>query len=245
MRTAVLTMEEVMRTAGRSELHRSGHLQIESDIMALEEGCPKMKKLIVTAAAALRDDWPEIERNRARIRETSIFFEQYQKFKATVLEFDDWRSDCYDKEDIFPQAHQIAMSLVLLCGRADEELEHTRLMLDELQNGCPRSEDPLLEFEREMAEFCDTPFEGYLVQQIRFTTDPVFKAVWNGAKNELTYFANWFRKDASQIRMIFDFPEDKKSKEQFALSRHPADKLPESNRLILLLKKYPREIFFK
>lgn len=51
MRMAVLTMEEVMRTAGRSELHRSGHLQIESDILALEEGCPKMKKLIVTAAA--------------------------------------------------------------------------------------------------------------------------------------------------------------------------------------------------
>lgn len=245
MRTAVLTMEEVMRTAGRSELHRSGRLQIESDIRTLEEGCAGMKKLILKAAAALRDDWPEIEQNKARIRETSIFFEQYQKFKATVLEFDDWRSDCYDKEDIFPQAHQIAMSLVLLCGRADEELEQTRQMLDELQNGCTGSEDPLLEFEREMAEFCDIPFEGYLVQQIRFTKDPVFKAVWTGAKNELTYFAGWFRKDASQIRMIFDFPDDRKSKEQFALSRHPADKLPESNRLILLLKKYPREIFFK
>ena len=151
MRMAVLTMEEVMRTAGRSELHRSGHLQIESDIRTLEEGCAGLKKLILMAAAALRDGWPEIERNRARIRETSTFFEQYQKFKA----------------------------------------------------------------------------------------------VWTGAKNELTYFADWFRKDASQIRMIFDFPDDRKSKEQFALSRHPADKLPESNRLILLLKKYPREIFFK
>ena len=55
MRMAVLTMEDVMRTAGRSELHRSGRLQIESDIRTLEEGCAGMKKLILKAAAALRE----------------------------------------------------------------------------------------------------------------------------------------------------------------------------------------------
>ena len=64
MRMAVLTMEEVMRTAGRSELHRSGRLQIESDIRTLEEGCAGMKKLILMAAAALRDDCRRLSRTR-------------------------------------------------------------------------------------------------------------------------------------------------------------------------------------
>jgi len=45
--------------------------------------------------------------------------------------------------------------------------------------------------------------------------------------------------------MIFGFPEDKKTKCPFELSKHPADKLPENNRLKLLLKSYPREKFFK
>ncbi len=123
MRSAVSVMQEIMRIASRSELHRSGRLRIESGINTLEENCPGLKNVIIEAAAALRDDWPDIEGNKARIRETSTFFEQYQKFKAAVLEFDDWRCDCYDKEDIYPQAHQISMSLVLLCGRTDEELE--------------------------------------------------------------------------------------------------------------------------
>ena len=237
MRSAVSTMEEIMRIAGHSEIHRGDRIKIQSGVDELEDNCPTLLQSIMNAALALRDDWPEIELNKARIRETEKFFEQYQKFKAAVLDFDDWRCQCYDGEEIFPEAHEIAMSMVLLCGRCDEQLTSTAKMLDELDHCGFSSDDQLLAFEKQMQEFCDIPSDGYLIEQIRFTKDSIFKATWHGAKNELTYFADWFRKDSAQIRMIFDFPEDKKTKGRFEISKHPANKLQESNRLRMLLNK--------
>ncbi len=150
MRSAVSIMQEIMRIASRSELRRSGRVQIESDIHSLEDNCPALYDTLMTAAIALRDDWPEIEKNKARVRETAKFFTEYQKFKACTLQFDDWRMECYDKDDIFPEAHQIAMSMVMLCGKCENELELMRTMLDELQHGGVSSDDPLLGFENAM-----------------------------------------------------------------------------------------------
>lgn len=245
MRSAVSTMEDIMRVASHSEIHRHDRIQIQSGIDELEENCPALLQVILDAALSLRDEWPEIEKNKARVRETERFFDGYRKFKATVLDFDDWRCQCYEGDEIFPEAHEIAMSMVLLCGRCDEQLDSTAKLLDELDHCGFSSDDPLLDFEKQMQEFCDIPTDGYLIQQIRFTKDWALKATWHGAKNELTYFAEWFRKDSAQIRMIFDFPEDKKTKSRFELSKHPADKLQENNRLRLLLNKYPRERFLK
>ena len=245
MRSAVSVMQDVMRTAGHSELHKSGLARIDSDIRTLQKDCPELKKSILRAALQLRDDWTEIEGNKARLWETESFFAEFRKFLATTLQFDDWRQDCYDEINIFPQAHEIAMSLVLVCGECDEELAPLRVMFDELKNGGVPSEDPLEGFEEAMRDYCIIPQDGYLVEQIRHNFEPVFKAKWIGAKNELTLFGEHFGKSSLQLRRIFDFDEDKKTKQPFAMSKHPTTNLGDENRLCQILKKYPKEIFFK
>jgi len=146
MRSVTSTISEIMRISYRSEIRHSGKVQIESYIHSLEDCCPELYHTLMNAALSLRDDWPVIETNKARLRETGTFFDEYQKFKAEVLEFDDWRCTCYEGQDIFPEAHQIAMSLVLLCGKCDSELNMMRAMIEELKTGSPSTDDNLMKF---------------------------------------------------------------------------------------------------
>ena len=245
MNLAASVMQEIMRVARRSELHRAGRVKIDSDILTLQKECPKLKKLILRAVMQLRDDWPEIEGNKARRWETAKFFETYQKFMATALQFDDWRQDCYDDINIFPQAHEIAMSLVLVCGECDEELSPLREMFEESGNAVSSYDRLLLKFEDEMKEFCCVPIQGGLIDQVRHPNDPVFRFQWIGAKNELTLFGKYYDLTDTQLRMIFDFSDDKKTKQQFAMSRYPCEKLGTDNRLYRILQKYPKEVFYK
>lgn len=245
MDSAVSAMKEVMRLAGKSDIYRADRMKIDSDIFLLQEECPALAESLMDAALLFRDEWPEIEMNRLRMAEMSRFLEKYQRLRMTVLEFDDWRCDCYDGIEIYPKAHEIAMSMVILCNSADEEL---RLVSDALAQGSDdhQSIDSMLEqFEKEMEPFCKIPNKGYLVNQIVRTVDPVFPAIWTGQKNELTYFAEWFRKDASQIRKIFEFEDDKKTKTPYELSKYPASTLPRDNALVKLLERYPKDNFFK
>ena len=245
MRSAAAKMREIMRIGNRTELYRAGRNQIDSNIGQLEENAPDLNDSIMDAALSLRDSWPEIEPNKLRVQEAEDFIREFQCLKAAVLEFDDWRQDCYEKENIFPRAHQIAMSLVCMCARCEKEIEPLVVVIDELKNGGLRSDSPLLKFEQEMDAYCQTPAVGYLASQIVHTEDMPIKAYWKGAKNELTLFGEHFNKTSQQLRMMFDFPEEKKTKQVFEMSKHPAGKLGEENKLYQLLKKYPREIFFK
>ena len=64
-------------------------------------------------------------------------------------------------------------------------------------------------------------------------------------KNELTLFGKYYDLTDTQLRMIFDFSDDKKTKQQFAMSRYPCEKLGADNRLYRILQKYPKEVFYK
>ena len=245
MRSAAQLMQEIMRLGNKSELYKAGRDQIESDITQLEDGAPDLADAITAAALRLRDDWPEIEKNKLRVQETEEFINEFLRLKMTVMDFDDWRQDCYEKERIFPSAHQIAMSLVCMCHRSEELIAPTIRVIDELKNGGLRSDSPQLKFEAEMAPFCTPVVTGYLTSQIVHPHEAPMKSCWTGAKNELTLFGEHFNMDSRDLRMIFTFPDEKKTKQVFEMSKHPSTKLGEDNRLYQILQRYPRELFFK
>ena len=76
--------------------------------------------------------------------------------------------------------------VVIPCNKA------LRTILDKYPNELPHgglsSDDSLVEFEKAMRKFCDIPNDGCLVEQIRRTVDPVFKAVWRGRKERTDVF---------------------------------------------------------
>ena len=245
MGSAASTIKSIMRAGSLSDIHNAQRMQVNSGCSALEDGCPELAAAVNDAALFLHDFWTEIEVNKALLLETESFLRRYQSFKAAVVDFDNWRQDCYNGVDFFPAAHQIAMSLVRLCASADREIQPVVGLVEELRCGGKKQKPIEERFEDDMKVFCTIPYSGYLAKQVVRAEEMVVKSIWRGQKNELSYFAKWFGKDSFEIRRIFELEEEKKTKQPFEISKYDPSTLSGDNALIQTLKKYPREDFLK
>ncbi len=245
MSAAVGVISDVMRTAGRSEVFRAQRERIDGGIRALRDLAPALAEGIRTALAEVADGWKEIDGNKVRMNEVKRLLENYREFRMYVQDFDDWRCDCYEGIDIYPAAHEIAMSLVLLCRSCDRSVEGIVEALEKGADGGGSQPSPTDEFEREMSAFCSIPSSGYLVMQIMHPSEQAFRAMWYGKKIELSYFAQYYNLTSQQVRMIFEFPQERRTKTPFAYTRYPSENLPDDDPLVVLLKKYPRSILVK
>lgn len=218
-----------------------GGISVKGEVEELRRMKPVIIEALEQCCAWIRDEWPHIENNKARLHELALFLREYDAFRSAVMEYDDARIDNPAKDEHLFDQYLQPQEYVIVVARFDKELEFAQGHSQDVIQGY-RSKAPLEGLSEKLChKFCTGLSDEALDDLIRYHEPPMLKGTWFGDKNMATYFGKVCGLPCELMNQSFIFYKDDGSGRAIKLnySRNDADKVDSTSELGRILKVFP------
>ena len=187
----------------------------------------------------LNDEWERIEGNRARLHEISMFMDDYDRFRESVVRLDDWRIDNLGEDVMDRDGSDIGMDLMMTVGEFDKRFSFIfNFVRESIGNSIESRRKSLIGLAAKMSRFIYGIDDMILTKAILHKESPALKGTWIGRKNEATYFGKHFRLTCEEMNSLFFFRDKENKLIKLNYSKNDDDKIMESDEIAMILSEF-------
>ena len=131
-----------------------GGVSVKGEVEELRRMKPVIIETLEQCCAWIRDEWPHIENNKARLHELALFLREHDAFRSAVMEYDDARMDNEEKAWSLLDDYMQPQEYVTLVNWADGQFSFQKNHLNEVSRKAVAG-SPLHGLARKLShEFC-------------------------------------------------------------------------------------------